>query len=103
MADSLTENSHGARAEPVIPAKAEIQGAEIRAPALGPRFRGGDDKWLVISGSFRSDTEAERLRQSLLPDAGRGDLLKTIIDRVELRPNGLRMMQASPPLLRRPG
>src|ERR1700738_1350430 len=30
--------------------------------------------------------EAERLRQSLLADAGRGDLLKTIIDRVELRP-----------------
>jgi hypothetical protein len=29
--------------------------------------------------------EAERLRQSLLADAGRGDLLKTIIDRVELR------------------
>src|SRR5580704_19409028 len=28
--------------------------------------------------------EAERLRQSLLADAGRGDLLKTIIDRVEL-------------------
>ena len=27
--------------------------------------------------------EAERLRQSLLADAGRGDLLKTIIDRVE--------------------
>jgi hypothetical protein len=26
--------------------------------------------------------EAERLRQSLLADAGRGDLLKTIIDRV---------------------
>jgi hypothetical protein len=36
--------------------------------------------------------EAERLRQSLLADAGRGDLLKTIIDRVELRPNGLRMI-----------
>jgi hypothetical protein len=34
--------------------------------------------------------EAERLRQSLLADAGRGDLLKTIIDRVELRPNSLR-------------
>jgi hypothetical protein len=32
------------------------------------------------------------LRQSLLADAGRGDLLKTIIDRVELRPNGLRMI-----------
>jgi hypothetical protein len=28
--------------------------------------------------------EAERLRQSLLTDAGRGDLLKTMIDRVEL-------------------
>jgi hypothetical protein len=37
---------------PVIPAKAGIQGAEIEATALGPRFRGGDDKWLVISGSF---------------------------------------------------
>ena len=30
--------------------------------------------------------------QSLLADVGRGDLLKTIIDRVELRPNGLRMI-----------
>jgi hypothetical protein len=29
-------------------------------------------------------TEEERLRQSLPADAGRGDLLKTIIDRVEL-------------------
>jgi len=44
---------------PVIPAKAGIQGAEIRAPApcscqgqaLGPRFRGGHDL-LVIPGSF---------------------------------------------------
>ncbi|HEY2539065.1 MAG TPA: hypothetical protein VGI28_06140, partial [Stellaceae bacterium] len=35
--------------------------------------------------------QAERLRQSLLTDPGRGDLLKTIIDRVELSPNGLRM------------
>ena len=31
---------------PVIPAKAGIQGAEIGAPALDPRFRGGDDKCL---------------------------------------------------------
>jgi hypothetical protein len=36
---------------PVIPAKAGIQGAEIGAPALGPRFREGDDKWLMISAS----------------------------------------------------
>jgi len=42
--------------------------------------------------------EAERLRQSLLADAGRGDLLKTIIDRVELRPNGLRMILSLIPL-----
>ena len=34
--------------------------------------------------------KAERLRQSLPADAGREDLLKTIIDRAELRPNGLR-------------
>jgi hypothetical protein len=42
--------------------------------------------------------EAERLRQSLPADAGRGDLLKTIIDRVELRPNGLRMILSLVPL-----
>src|ERR1700730_15219113 len=42
--------------------------------------------------------EAERLPQSLLADAGRGDLLKTIIDRVELRPNGLRMILSLVPL-----
>src|SRR6266446_2172043 len=42
--------------------------------------------------------EAERLRQSPLADAGRGDLLKTIIDRVELRPNGLRMILSLVPL-----
>ena len=42
--------------------------------------------------------EAERLRQSLLADAGRGDLLKTIIDWVELRPNGLRMILSLVPL-----
>src|SRR5271165_2099056 len=35
--------------------------------------------------------EAERLRQSLLADAGRGDL------RVELRPNGLRMIRSPVP------
>ena len=38
------------------------------------------------------------MRQSLLADAGRGDLLKTIIDRVELRPNGLRMILSFVPL-----
>jgi hypothetical protein len=43
---SLTENSMVAHALPVIPAKAGIQGAEIGAPALDPRFRGGDDKCL---------------------------------------------------------
>jgi hypothetical protein len=42
--------------------------------------------------------EAERLRQSLLADTGRGDLLKTIIDRVELRPNGLPMILSLVPL-----
>jgi hypothetical protein len=42
--------------------------------------------------------EAERLRQSLLSNAGRGDLLKTIIDRVELRPNGLRRILSLVPL-----
>jgi hypothetical protein len=42
--------------------------------------------------------EAERLRQSLLADADEGDLLKTIIDRVELRPNGLRMILSLAPL-----
>jgi hypothetical protein len=47
--------------------------------------------------------EAERLRQSLLADAGwpmpYGEiLLKTIIDRVELRPNGLRMILSLVPL-----
>ena len=36
--------------------------------------------------------------QSLVADAGRGDLLKTIIDRVELRPNGLRMILSLVPL-----
>src|SRR5258708_5353635 len=60
--------------------------------------------WSVGSASPRSTNgaaigryscilaEAERLRQSPLADAGRGDLLETIIDRVELRPNGLRMI-----------
>ena len=42
--------------------------------------------------------EAEHLRQSLLAYAGWGDLLKTIIDRVELRPNGLRMILSLVPL-----
>jgi hypothetical protein len=46
--------------------------------------------------------EAERLRQSLLADAGRGDLLKTIIDRVELRPNDLRMILSLVPLIGAP-
>src|SRR6516162_8664189 len=36
--------------------------------------------------------------QSLRADAGRGDLLKTIIDRVALRPNGLRMILSLVPL-----
>jgi len=36
--------------------------------------------------------------KSLLADAGRGDLLETIIDRVELRPNGLRMILSLVPL-----
>jgi hypothetical protein len=27
-------------------------GAEIGAPALDPRVRGGDDKWLVILNTF---------------------------------------------------
>jgi hypothetical protein len=35
---------------------------------------------------------------TMLADAGRGDLLKTIIDRVELRPNGLRMILSLVPL-----
>jgi site-specific DNA recombinase len=39
------------------------------------------------------------LRQGLLADAGRGDLLKTIIDRVELSPNGLRMTLSLVPLM----
>jgi hypothetical protein len=43
--------------------------------------------------------EAERLRHGLLADAGRGDLLKTIIDRVELGPNGLRMTLSLGPLM----
>ena len=38
----------------------------------------------AIGRYSRIMAEAERLRQSLLADAGRGDLLKTIIDRVEL-------------------
>jgi hypothetical protein len=42
--------------------------------------------------------KAERLRQSLLVGAGRGDLLKKIIDRIELRPNGLRMILSLIPL-----
>src|SRR6202011_1078462 len=52
----------------------------------------------VIGRYSRIMAEAERLRQSLLADAGRGDLLKTIIDRVELRPNGLRMLLSLVPL-----
>jgi hypothetical protein len=39
----------------------------------------------AIGRYSRIMAKAERLRQSLLADAGRGDLLKTIIDRVELR------------------
>src|SRR5882762_8772547 len=41
-------------------------------------------KGAAIGRYSRIMAEAERLRQSLLADAGRGDLLKTIIDRVEL-------------------
>src|SRR4029077_4012020 len=52
----------------------------------------------AIGRYSRIMAEAERLRQSLLADAGRGDLLKTIIDRVELRPNGLRMILSLVPL-----
>jgi site-specific DNA recombinase len=43
--------------------------------------------------------EAERLRQGLLSDLGRGDLLKTIIERVELGPNGLRMILSLAPFV----
>src|ERR1700736_387338 len=39
----------------------------------------------AIGRYSRIMAEAERLRQSLLADAGRGDLLKTTIERVELR------------------
>src|SRR5207248_8851305 len=52
----------------------------------------------AIGRYSRITAETERLRQSLLADAGRGDLLKTIIDRVELRPNGLRMILSLVPL-----
>ena len=38
------------------------------------------------------------MRQSLRADAGRGDLLKTITDRVGLPPNGLRMILSLVPL-----
>src|SRR5205085_1732759 len=62
----------------------------IRGAGRGP--------WSAIGQYSRIMAEAERLRQSLLADAGRGDLLKTIIDRVELRPNGLRMILSLIPL-----
>jgi hypothetical protein len=45
----LTEYAHP---YPSFPRKRESRGAEISAPALDPRFRGGDEKGLVISGSF---------------------------------------------------
>jgi hypothetical protein len=38
--ERLAENSYAADTPSVIPAKAGIQGAEIEAPALDPRFRG---------------------------------------------------------------
>ena len=47
----------GIHTQPVIPAKAGIQGAEIPAQALDPRFRGGDDMYLLASDHFRSDTK----------------------------------------------
>jgi hypothetical protein len=43
--------------------------------------------------------QAERLRQGLLADGGRGDLLKTMIDRVELGADGLRMILSLGPLI----
>ena len=49
-------------------------------------------------GCSRIMAEPERLRQSLLADAGRGDLLKRITDRVELRPNSLRMILSLVPV-----
>jgi Amidohydrolase len=48
----------GTHTQPVIPAKAGIQGAGMRAPALDPRFRGGNDKWLVVPDHFRSGTQS---------------------------------------------
>jgi hypothetical protein len=60
---------------------------------------GGQAYALAAFGRYsRIMAEAERLRQSLLADAGQGDLLKTIIDRAELRPNGLRMILSLVPL-----
>jgi hypothetical protein len=59
---------------------------------------GGQAYALAAVGRYsRIMAEAERLRQSLLADAGRGDLLK-IIGRVELRPNGLRIILSLVPL-----
>src|SRR5438552_16527678 len=71
-----------------------------KAPSLTlPRLRGragwgrrgpsGQQAHPIRTGLPSADipaslAEAERLRQSLPADAGRGDLLKTIIDRVEL-------------------
>jgi hypothetical protein len=42
--------------------------------------------------------EAERLRQSLLADPGRGDSLKTIIYRIELRPERSAEKIGCPPI-----
>jgi hypothetical protein len=56
------------------------------------------DQLLPSADIPASLAEAERLRQSLLADGGRGDLCKTIIDRVEFRPNGLRMILSLVPL-----
>ena len=36
----------------VIPAKAGIQGSSVTAPALDPRFRGGDSKPLRLLTAF---------------------------------------------------
>ena len=38
---------------PSFPRKREPRAASIRAVALGPRFRGGDDKLLQLLGAFQ--------------------------------------------------
>jgi hypothetical protein len=52
LLQSLTGNSSGRLHTIRHSAKAGIQGAEIGAPALDPRLRGGDDEWSVILGPF---------------------------------------------------